>query len=111
MESVLFGVFGAVVGLLFVIYMEMRKWRDRAIKLQAFIENPNVQQVDKDKQYKESYEAKVNALEGERQEQHDTLLEVFSFLNDNQPFTSHHEGLMQCRNKLMRTLQNSSFGR
>ena len=116
MESVLFGVFsavvGAAVGLLVAIYMEMRKWRDRAIKLQAFIENPNVQQVDKDKQYKESYEAMVNALSEERRQQMVAMTEAFDYLNDNGPFEANHNaGLMQVRNVLLRAIQISTYGR
>lgn len=87
------------------------EWRKRAMSLKAFVENPNVQAVDKQAAYKDSYEAKVNALEDERRDQHETMMEAFDYLNEHQPFGSHNDGLMQIRNKLMTSIQTSTYGR
>lgn len=87
------------------------EWRKSALKMQAFIENPNVKAVDKQTEYKDSYEAMVNALEDERRDQHETMMEAFDYLNDHHPFGSHNDGLMQIRNKLMASIQLSTYGR
>ena len=54
-------------------------------------------------------------LDEERRVQHETLNEVFDFLNDNSPFVDVSgkpiEGLAQCRNVLMTTIQTSTYGR
>jgi len=87
-------------------------WRQTAMKMQEFIENPNntpVSQESKEKAYKDSYEAMLNALSDERRQQKDAMMEVFDFLNDNRPFGSHQEGLAQCRNILLRAIQNSTW--
>lgn len=101
--------------LLFVAWLfttwQAYEWRKRAQSAEAFINNPNVKAVDKETAYKDSFEAKVNALEDERRDQHETLMEAFDYLNDHQPFGSHNDGLMQIRNKLMTSIQLSTYGR
>lgn len=93
------------------------EWRQRAMKMQAFIQDPNVKQVDKQAEYKESYEAKLNALSGERQQQHEAMNEVFDFINDNYSDRDHPlkdprvPGLMQCRNVLLKAIADSTYGR
>lgn len=87
-------------------------WRKSALSAKAFIENPNVTAVDKEQQYKESYEAMVNALDEERRQQLVAMTEAFDYLNENGPFAdSHHTGLMQVRNVLLRAIQISTHGR
>jgi hypothetical protein len=88
-------------------------WRKRAHHLRAFIENPNVKAVDKEAEYKDSYEAKINALEDERREQHEAMLEVFDVLNDlpSNPDRWPVEQIQQSRNVLLRAIQNSTYGR
>jgi hypothetical protein len=84
-------------------------WRKAAMELRAFIENPNVTAVDRQQEYKHSYEAMVNALSDERRAQHEAMMQVFDYLNDNKPFGSHQEGLNQCRNVLLTAIQNSTW--
>ncbi len=88
-----------------------RQWRKQALAYKAFIDNPNVKAVDKEAEYKDTFEAQLNALDTERREINEAMLEVFDYLNDERPFGSHQEGLDQCRNKLMRAIQNSTHGR
>jgi hypothetical protein len=87
-------------------------WRKRAMSLKAFIENPNVEAVDKQAEYKDSFEAQINALDEERRQIQVALLEAFDYLNDNGPFEEGKQtGLMQVRNVLMRAIQISTHGR
>lgn len=53
----------------------------------------------------------LDNLEDERKLQHDAMMESFDFLNDNQPFGSRNEGLMQVKNVLLHAIQNSTYGR
>ena len=66
---------------------------------------------EREDESKREYERLVNALDDERRAQQEALTEAFDYLNDNQPFGSHNEGLMQVRNMLMRTIQLSTYGR
>ncbi len=105
---------GIILGIglcIFYLYSEVRKWKGAALKYKAFIENPNVKARDKETEYKNTYQAKLNALDNERRNQLETMTEVFDFINDNAPFSSHQEGLMQCRNRLLVAIQNSTYGR
>jgi hypothetical protein len=87
-------------------------WRKNALSAQAFIDNPNVQAVDKQQQYKDTFEAQINALDEERRQINVAMTEAFDFLNDNGPFEANHNaGLMQVRNVLLRALQISTHGR
>lgn len=85
-------------------------WRKRALQLQAFVENPNVQARDKEAEYKDSYEAMKNALDEERRQQHVAMNEVFDVLNE-EAHESDNPRLMQCRNVLLKALQISTYGR
>lgn len=88
------------------------KWRKLALELKAFVENPNVQAVDKQQEYKDTFEAQINALDEERRQINVALTEAFDYLNDNGPFeANHNSGLMQVRNVLLRALQISTHGR
>lgn len=50
-------------------------------------------------------------LEDERKLQHEAMNTAFDFLNEQQPFGSHNDGLMEIRNVLLHAIQNSSYGR
>lgn len=86
---------------------QWRMWRKTALSQRATQQEP----AERETQYQESYQAKLNALEDERRDQLETMTEVFDFLNDQSPFGSHQEGLMQCRNKLLTSIQTNTFGR
>ena len=84
------------------------RWRQRALSAEAFINNPNVKARDKEIEYKDSYERLVNALEDERRQQHEAIIEVFDYLNSRD---NNETQLQQCRNVLLVAIQNSSYGR
>jgi hypothetical protein len=87
-------------------------WRKIAIDYREFFDNPNVQQVDKQAEYKDTYEAQINALDEERRQIQVALTEAFDYLNDNGPFGDNHQaGLMQVRNVLLRAISISTHGR
>lgn len=85
------------------------QWRKTALSYQAFINDPNVKVRDKEAEYKDSFEAQLNALDEERRRINVAVTEVFDFLNDNGPFGSHDEQLKQCRNVLLTALQTSTY--
>lgn len=100
------------MGVCFMAYLAYR-WRERALEVEAFVKDPNVTVRDKETEYKDSYEAKVNALEDERRVIHETLMEVFDVLNElpSNPDRINLPQLMQARAKLLTTIQISSYGR
>ncbi len=85
-------------------------WKQQAKQLEDFIKDPNVAVRDKETEYKNSYEAMVNALDEERRQQHVAMNEVFDVLNDEAQETDDPR-LMQCRNILLRAIQISTYGR
>ena len=88
------------------------RWRKMALDLKAFVENPNVKAVDKQQEYKDTFEAQINALDEERRQINVALTDAFDYLYDNGPFEANHNaGLMQVRNVLLRALQISTHGR
>jgi hypothetical protein len=106
-------VITALTGLLVLAIHEMQGWKKLARKYKAFIDNPNVKVRDKEAEYKDSYEAKVNALEDERREQHEAIMQTFEVLNSlpSNPTSWPVEQLRQCRNVLLTAIQHSTYGR
>lgn len=111
METILTVLFTLAFVLAAYAHYQWWAWRNVALRQEAFINNPNVKAKDKEAEYKDSYEATINALSDERRAQHEAMTEVFDYLNDSQPFGSHNEGLMQCRNLLLKVIQSSTYGR
>ena len=88
-------------------------WRDQARELEAFIKDPNVKAVDKQTEYKDSYEAMVNALSEERRRNHEAMVAVFDVLNElpNNPDRVNLQQIMQAKNVLIYAIQHDTFGR
>jgi hypothetical protein len=85
-------------------------WRKSAQSAQEFINNPNVKAVDKQAEYKDTFEAQINALDEERRQINVAMTEVFDVLNDETDKRDDPR-LMQCRNILLRALNISTHGR
>lgn len=85
-------------------------WRKNAMEMKAFIDNPNVQAVDKQQAYKDTFEAQINALSEERRQIDEAMNEVFDVL-DEEAQESDDPRLMQARNVLVRAIQISTYGR
>lgn len=103
---------GIIMSLLSCIAMfcgwQWYAWRKTALSAMQ----PRETAVTAEAQYKDSYEAAVNALDEERRQINVAMTEAFDYLNDNGPFGDNHQaGLMQVRNVLLRALQISTHGR
>jgi len=86
------------------------QWRKLALDYKSFIENPNVQQVDKQQEYKDTFEAQINALDEERRQISVAMNEVYDVL-DEEAQKSDDPRLMQARNVLLRAIAISTYGR
>lgn len=76
-------------------------WRNRAIRM--------YHELQSHKNQVERVNMMWNNLQDERKRNNDAMMEVFDCLNDNAPFGSHNEQLMQAKNILLHAIQNSSY--
>lgn len=85
-------------------------WKEDAERLEAFIKDPRITPRDKEKDYRETFEHRLNALNEERRQIHVAINEVFDVLNEEAQETDDVR-LMQCRNILLRAITISTYGR
>jgi hypothetical protein len=95
---IIFAILGSLTG---YSAMQWQLWRGRAIRM--------AQELQSHKNQIERVNLMWNNLHDERLRNHKAMMEVFDFLNDSQPFGSHQEQLMQCKNVLLHAIQNSTF--
>jgi len=76
-------------------------WRNRAIRM--------YHELQSHKNQVERVNLMWNNLHDERHRNHRAMMDVFDCLNDNAPFDSHNEQLMQAKNILLHAIQNSTF--
>ena len=76
-------------------------WRGRAIRM--------YHELQSHKNQVERVNLMFNNLHDERLRNHKAMMDVFDCLNDQGPFGSHNEQLMQCKNILLHAIQNSTF--
>lgn len=111
MENLIAVMYGITVATAVFAIHSWYKWRQLAMQMLEGKRAQSQEPEDREDASKREYERLLNALENERRTQHEAMLEAFEFLNKNTPFASHHQGLMQVRNMLMRTIQVSTYGR
>ena len=76
-------------------------WRKRAIRC--------YHELQSHKNQIERVNLMWNNLHDERLRNHRAMMDVFDCLNDNAPFDSHNEQLMQAKSILLHAIQNSTF--
>ena len=107
-------LYGAALAILAGTSYQWRKaaqlWEKQAKELEAFINDPNVKLREKQLEYKDTYEAQVNALSEERRQIDVAMNEVFDVLNEYALVLSEPR-LMQCRNILLKAISVSTYGR
>ena len=100
--------FTVLVCALLFVGNQYYQWRKIARRQQEFINTPNVHVPDKEQEYKDTFEARLNALDEERRQIHTAVEEVFDLLCDK---AGDDVALQQCRNVLLKALQISTYGR
>jgi hypothetical protein len=103
-------VFGIILSLLSCAAMfcgwQWYAWRKSALSAMQ----PRDTAVTAETQYKDSYQAAINALDEERRQIDVAMNEVFDVLNEEAHETDDPR-MMQCRNILLRAIQISTYGR
>lgn len=76
-------------------------WRGRALRC--------YQELQSHKNQIERVNLMWNNLHDERLRNHRAMMDVFDMLNDNGPFGSHNDQLMEAKYILLHAIQNSTF--
>ena len=112
MENLIAVMYGITVATAVFAIHSWYKWRQLAMRMMEGKRAQSQEPDTKEPEYKDSFEAQINALDDERRQIQVALTEAFDYLNDNGPFEENHNtGLMQVRNVLLRAISISTHGR
>ena len=97
-------IVGAIIGCVFGVSLsQWWIWRIRAVSAAN-----DCRQL---KGHIDGMQQQLNTVDDERKLHHNTLQEVFDYIDDKGPWGSNDVSMMELRNKVMHVLKDSSVGR